>query len=310
MDTDTPHTPIDPTSLQWSAQMARTIAAERRRLREFADAQRAKIDQLRATVLEHLEHLAVEDGTREPRSVEPRPRSEAPDLSRIDALLRETRDSAARKVSERDEQHSAIAQAQVDSRRDEKPAKEDKSAKLDWEAQKRQMIAALESGGEVPSFEAPLPEEVDGEDERLTIEGAIGITDDVIAEKDRMIAELQRRLDEQTSAAVKAPTTDELLGESSDPVVQQERERALQLQNELQEKLRVGEMELSRERAQLARTKVQLDQQRRDLDEQRSTMEKEVVVNTNSDATAKKQPRGRWLARLGLKDNGDESSKS
>ena len=62
-----------------------------------------------------------------------------------------------------------------------------RTAATDWESQKRRLLASLEDEGE--SHDEPVRQK-----ERVTIEGTIEMTDAVVAEKDREIAELKSQL--------------------------------------------------------------------------------------------------------------------
>lgn len=168
------------------------------------------------------------------------------------------------------------------------------SSAMDWESQKKRMLAALEAEERNERI-AP-----DRADDRLTIEGTIQITDQMIADKDAEIAELKRLLEEQSqnvgNMAVGAAAIGAML--ESDDIVQQERERLTQLEAEMNDKLRQAEIDISRERAKLARDRVEIDELRRQLEIERSRPLPTV------DPAGRKTPGGNWLARLGLK--GDE----
>ncbi len=168
------------------------------------------------------------------------------------------------------------------------------SSAMDWESQKKRMLAALEAEERNEKI-AP-----DRADDRLTIEGTIQITDQMIADKDAEIAELKRLLEEQSqnvgNMAVGAAAIGAML--ESDDIVQQERERLTQLEAEMNDKLRQAEIDISRERAKLARDRVEIDELRRQLEIERSRPLPTV------DPAGRKTPGGNWLARLGLK--GDE----
>jgi hypothetical protein len=169
---------------------------------------------------------------------------------------------------------------------------------MDWEAQKSRMLAALEADD-------------DGEDEvrrfeRIKIEDAVRATDEAIAEKSKEIEELQRLLAQQSdnlgSVAVGAAAFGEML--DKDEIVRQERERLKTLQTEWEEKLRQAEIELSVQRAQIARARVELDERQRTLEEVASQRGGEREA-TAAEPKGKKPQRGRWLSRLGLKDDGE-----
>lgn len=168
--------------------------------------------------------------------------------------------------------------------------------KLDWEAQKRKLLEALEA-------DADEEHDEDREQERLTIEGTIRITDAVVAEKDREIAELKQMLEEQSSSlggvAVGAAAIAGILDENE--LIQQERENLRQLQAEWQEKLRKAEIDLSVERAKIARDRAELDERLLALQDRNADPDPPAVPG-DSKAGGSKPGRGRWLSRLGLKD--------
>ena len=164
---------------------------------------------------------------------------------------------------------------------------------LDWEAQKRQILAALETESDEES-------EKDAK-KRLKIEEVIQTTDRVVAEKDREIDELKKLLEEQSSqvgsVAVGAAAFAEMLDQ--DAIIQEERENLSRLQEELQEKLRSAEIDISIQRAKIARERVEIDEQMRVLG--RNNTDNASAENGQSQEPDK-PVRGRWLSRLGLKD--------
>lgn len=167
----------------------------------------------------------------------------------------------------------------------------DTSMSMDWESQKRRLLASLESSGEDEA-------EVDPQ-ERFQLEEAIRTTDQAVSEKDREIRELRQLLADQSNLPSGAGTDSRLAAVlDQDLVIQQERLRLEQLETEWEEKLRAAEVEVSVERARLARERVQLDERIRQLQQEQA----EHPVGSSSDAPAAKPTRGRWLARLGLKD--------
>jgi hypothetical protein len=169
------------------------------------------------------------------------------------------------------------------------------SGPMDWESQKQRMLAKLES-------------DFDGDDEdekqdKLTVEGAIRITDSVVAEKDHEIAELQRLLAEQSQnlggVAVGAAAIAGMLDD--DALIRQEREKLEALQGEWREKLRKAEIDISVERAKIARERAQLEEKLKDLQHARGGDSQEA---NGAEDGGKKPKRGRWLARLGLGEEG------
>ena len=145
-------------------------------------------------------------------------------------------------------------------------------------------------------FDESNPDEAQ---EKLTIAGTIRITDQVVAEKDREIEELQRILENQSGnlseMAVGAVAIADVL--DHDELIRDERENLRHLQDEWREKLRQAEVEISVERAKFARDRIELDEQVRMLEGERAAMD-----GDDSDSN-KKRNRGNWLSRLGLKDD-------
>lgn len=164
----------------------------------------------------------------------------------------------------------------------------------DWESQKRRLLATLEAD------DAGGPQQ---KRERLQIEEAILATDRTVAEKDREIEELQTQLlamqrTHYGTMAVGAAAVADVL--DKDEIIRQERENLQQLQHEWREKLRRAEVDISVERAKLAR-------ERADLEEKLRLYEDQQAQRAKHDAAAPKDKpakpdRGRWLTRLGLKD--------
>ena len=172
----------------------------------------------------------------------------------------------------------------------ERPAAHADSGGMDWESQKRRMLASLAEEGEDAVDE-------DREKERTTIEGTIEMTDAVVAEKDREIQELKTQLATLTSATAdtRKGEQDEKVNEllNADEVIAEHRKRIAQVERAMEDKLRTAELEMSVERAKLARQKVELEELRSDLETQRQTMEA-------GGGAAGGAPRRRWLSKLGL----------
>jgi chromosome segregation ATPase len=162
----------------------------------------------------------------------------------------------------------------------------------DWESQKRRLLASLEESAEAP--ETPVEKQ-----QRITIEGTIEMTDAVVAEKDRQIAELQSKLAAGDSTFVDAEHTRKVndLVEADD-VIAVHRQRVRELEREMQEKLRAAELELSVERAKMARQRMELDELRSDLEAKKQEFE------SSGGAPVQGQPKRRWRDKLGL--SGDE----
>jgi chromosome segregation ATPase len=158
---------------------------------------------------------------------------------------------------------------------------------LDWEAQKERLLASLEADGD---------DDEEAAEERTSIEGTIRVTDQIVAQKDREISELKERLEQHGGAgSSQSAAIAELL--DRDEIIRQEREKLTQLQVEWRQKIGEAEIEISVQRAKLARDRAELDEKVRQyqLDQDNRSY--------SEDASETSKPtRGKWLARLGLKD--------
>jgi chromosome segregation ATPase len=165
------------------------------------------------------------------------------------------------------------------------------SGAMDWESQKRRLLASLEDATE---SNEPLPEK-----ERITIEDTIEMTDAVVAEKDREIERLKSELVETSRANVSSTEaqqqqqTNELL--DADEVIAEHRKRIAQLEREMEDKLRTAELELSVERAKITREKAEIEELRSDLESRRHS-----APAGGAAASPGSPPRRRWLSKLGI----------
>lgn len=163
---------------------------------------------------------------------------------------------------------------------------------MDWESQKRRLIEALERDGDSLADE-----------ERLSVEEAVRRTEEIVAAKDRELDELRLHLQTQSGnlgeLAVGGAAVARIL--DTDELVVQERENLRQLQEEWRNKLRQTEVELSLERAAIARERATLEERLRVLEDE-TARHVSTPDESDSKSSAKKPPRGRWLARLGLKE--------
>ena len=141
----------------------------------------------------------------------------------------------------------------------------------------------------------------DDEQERLTIEGTVQITDEIVAAKEQEIAELKVALAAKSGGTklVAGAVSASQAAIDNDQLVQQEREKLKQLKQEMSEKLRQAEVELSLERAKLAR-------QRAEIEEKLATLPGTGTDSSGSLTESDKPTRGRWLSRLGLSDLDEE----
>jgi hypothetical protein len=187
---------------------------------------------------------------------------------------------------------NAQLEAQLAATGGQKPRAADADS-MDWESQKRRLLASLADEGE------PAADDLPRQQERARIASTIEMTDEIVAEKDREIVELRAQLARGSSAASEVAQSErisELL--DADEVVVQHRERIAQLERDMEATLRAAELELSLERAKIARERVELDESRAEIESLRN----EICPNG---PPAPGAPRRRWLSKLGL--NGDET---
>jgi chromosome segregation ATPase len=178
--------------------------------------------------------------------------------------------------------------AKVSSAGASSPAPRKSGGVMDWEAEKKRILAALESDYT----------DEDSKTQRMEIEEIVRKTDAVIAEKNREIEELKMLLENQSnnlgSVAVGAAALGQMFDQ--DEIIREERENLKKIQDEWREKLRLAEVEVSIERAKLGREKSQLEERLRQ-------MEQLGPLNHSASQEAKtpaKPSRGKWLEKLGL----------
>lgn len=168
---------------------------------------------------------------------------------------------------------------------------------LDWEAEKRRILAALEAEAE----NDPSPERTA---EQVRIQDVIKQTEAALAAKDEEIAELRKLLEDQAtnigSVAVGAAALERFLDQ--DEVIRQQREHLRQLEEEWKDKLRKAELEVSLERAKIARERAVLEEKQRELDQRLAKLEGSKPQESEDNS---KPSRGRWLSRLGLNSSSD-----
>lgn len=162
----------------------------------------------------------------------------------------------------------------------------------DWASQRARLMAMLED------------EECEGvtdaarKKERATIESTIAATDQALAEKERELAEVRA-----SGSAVSGEQEEHRARHAAidaDEAIAAEREKLAKLQAEWEEKLRAAELEVSLERAKLAREQAALKEK---MFEFQKADPQGILAN---DADGK--PRRRWLAALGLGEEGDETA--
>ena len=175
------------------------------------------------------------------------------------------------------------------------------SGAMDWEAQKKRLIEQLESDFDEADKEQSR--------EKMTVQGTIRMTDQIVSEKEKEIEELRRLLEHQSDnigdVAVGASAIAEMF--QNDELIQQERENLRQQQEEMQQQLRKAEVDISLERAKLARERAELEEKLRMMNvEQENAKRIPSTSGGNKEQEGNKPARGRWLARLGLKEGDRE----
>ncbi len=166
----------------------------------------------------------------------------------------------------------------------------------DWEAEKQRILAALEA--------AAHEDDPHRAQEHLEIEELARKTNQLVAQKDREIAELRQLLEAQSARqgemALGAAAIGQML--ESDAVIREERENLKRLQEEWREKLRQAEVEISLERAKLARQRQELEERARSLAGQDKPAAEKGPPAESRGGTAGR----RWLAKLGIVDEGQK----
>jgi hypothetical protein len=160
---------------------------------------------------------------------------------------------------------------------------------MDWESQKRRMLANLEGHGDDE-------DDPEAKKERATIQSTIEITDAVVAEKDQVIEELKVQLAAAGTKATEDSQRDDEIKAivDTDEVIAAHRKNIAQIEQDLEAKLRAAELELSVERAKIARNRAELEELRIELESQRHAM------GTGNGPVPVGTPKRRWLSKLGL----------
>jgi chromosome segregation ATPase len=157
-----------------------------------------------------------------------------------------------------------------------------------WEAVKKRLLASLE--GETAAAGSSREKEI------ATIENTVHITDEIVANKDRQLAELRMQLASGLGSTdgVSQAASDLNDAINADEAIQKHRARIADLEREMEGKLRETEMQLSLERAKIAREQSQLTELRIELESMRGPN------GPKADAGTGNSPKRRWLSKLGL----------
>lgn len=303
----------------WVEQFTASLCAQRDRAGALLAAHQKRMEQAQAFIQEHLDRLEKELATEREEAQRLRTACDAVTvrLAQTESRLAEAEKQAA-EADDRDDHHAAqeelkqryeaalddlriarnrnaelqeqVARARTTTAKLAHQAR--KPGWLDWEAEKLRMLAALESDDDQHD-EAQ-------QTERLGIVEVLRITDEVIAAKDQEIEQLKARLEEQgrDGPAITRDSASTAQIVDNDALIQQERGRLQQLQEEWQEKLRQAEVELSLERAKLARQRAELDERIRAAEA--ASPKRPDASNTDRQPQTESSGHGRWLARMGL----------
>ena len=146
-------------------------------------------------------------------------------------------------------------------------------------------------------------------DDRLTVKGAIRITDEMVQQRDREIAELKEQLAGQHETAIAEQTPAEAAEAArvfdQDDIILEERAR-----NDCCKCSRNGKTNSARPKwrflcnvPRLRRKRSEVDEKLRVLEEQKSTLAAQQSSGEMPSANKPQKPARRWLTRMGLKEN-------
>jgi hypothetical protein len=184
--------------------------------------------------------------------------------------------------------------------------------RLDWEAEKRRILAAFEAETDPADVTQRLEANFDASPQTRRVEPspvnvALQCSEQVIVQRDREIEELKQRLTARQRPADSEPGeaagSDPLL--DNDTAVLEERQRLQQLQEECRKKLCQAEVDLAVERARLARQRAELDERSR----RPNTDAPSGPAKAAGTDPAQRPVRRRWLAQLGISDDDERPSK-
>ncbi len=172
----------------------------------------------------------------------------------------------------------------------------DAGGPLNWETLKQQFLTQMESENDADSGLS--------DEERRTVAEIIECTNQIVADKDRQIHELETLLHEQSSnvggVAIGAAAIAQIIDQ--DTLVIEERDTLRRLQGEWRDKMGKAELEISIERAKIARERVALEEKIRQLESEKASMQ----FSGGKEAGQKGTQKGNWMARLGLLDNNEK----
>lgn len=316
-------------SQQWSEQVFQSLDQHRQRARKFLARQRERFERIEenlANQIDEIERLNKQLEEAGQAAAEPATTADPAELEQ----LRYERDVLLARIDDCDQQKDQTNLAADDEpmfelqRRFEMAIADLRAAKVENESLNEQLgkahrtISSVEQppdGWDWETQKKRLMEQLEGVDvsdpqqkqDKLSVEDAMQITEGVVKDKDREIADLKKQIGEfegqSASEAVGASAIAEILDQ--DELIRAERDSLKRIQEEWREKLCQAEIDLSVERARVARERTELEQQLLSFEAQRA----EHGISQEGEAHSKKSQkssRGRWLAKLGLNGFDDE----
>ena len=206
-------------------------------------------------------------------------------IEKLRSQLLESRHEAVESRLQNNELSSSLAKFKG-------PSESLRAEAMSWEQRKEALLRQLEL--EIQTEQSCDPRKV------LEIEKVIELTTAEIDRRDKEIADLRSLLEQQSYAhdgmAIGVAAVAEMI--ESDALIIAERVRLRELQQDWEQKQRHVEIEMSMERAKLARERLELQDKVRNFEDL-------LAENSQPQQCEKKDKgsgRGRWLARLGLRD--------
>lgn len=164
---------------------------------------------------------------------------------------------------------------------------------ISWEERKHALLKMLEEQDQ---------QELSSAENVIEMKQILEETSVQIQIREKEIADLKSLLEQQSIAAngfaVGAAAVANLV--DADEIVAEERQRLKELQLQWEQKQRQGEIEMSLERAKLARERLEIQDKLQQLEAERDLV-KRATENASQPSPA--PHKGRWWARLGLKDD-------
>ncbi len=284
----------------WAEQIVASLHAERDRVRKFLSAQQTRLERAEAALENAISELqrAISNAAAD-KSEAAGGDGQEDYQRRYEMALDDLRELKDGNLLLQEQLAKARATASA-------LAKEShcEQAGLDWEAEKLRILAALESDLNENDSEQRA-QRLKIEDVVHTTEKVIAKKNEEIAEKDSEIRELKRRLEEASKTGPldqMAAAMEQTL--QNDIVIQQERERLQELEEQVRSRMCRAEIEISLERAKLARERAELEERLRSAGFDPSKPAGEAKA-----AAAEQPARGRWLSRLGLTEADRERGK-